>query len=146
MAGGTWKKAACRRCRRASGIACPVPGLVDQAQPPFAEVGQASPQREAFWYRRTFKVKGEVPAVALLKVHKAAYGARVFLNGISLGEHLPSFTPGYFDARAALKGNGAANQIVIAIGASPAALPKDVSSGYDIEKSRYVPACLTRSS
>ena len=37
----------------------PVPGLVDEAQPPFAEVGQKSPKREAFWYRRTFQVKGE---------------------------------------------------------------------------------------
>ena len=40
----------------------PVPGLVDEARPSFAGVGQPS-VREAFWYRRTFKVKGEVPAV-----------------------------------------------------------------------------------
>ncbi len=63
----------------------PVPGLVDEARPPFAEVGQKSPRREAFWYRRTFQVKGEVPAVAVLKLHKAAYGSRVFLNGVSAG-------------------------------------------------------------
>ena len=36
----------------------PVPGLVDEARPAFAEVGQPSPRREAFWYRRTFQVKG----------------------------------------------------------------------------------------
>ena len=76
----------------------PVPGLMDEARPAFPEVGQKSPQREAFWYRRTFRLKGVVPAVAVLKLHKAAYGSRVFLNGTLLGEHLPSFTPGYFDA------------------------------------------------
>ena len=32
----------------------PVPGLVDEARPPFSEVGQKNSQREAFWYRRTF--------------------------------------------------------------------------------------------
>jgi hypothetical protein len=117
----------------------PVPGLVDEARPPFREVGQPSARREAFWYRRTFRVKGEVPAVAVLKLHKAAYGARVFLNGVLLGEHMPCFTPGYFDARAALRGNGAANELVVRVGASPAALPPTVCSGYDVEKSRYIP-------
>ena len=117
----------------------PVPGLVDEARPPFAEVGQQSPRREAFWYRRTFQVKGEVPAVAVLKLHKAAYGSRVFLNGVLLGEHLPSFTPGYFDARPALRGNGAVNELVIRVGATREALPPTVASGWDYEKVRYIP-------
>ena len=117
----------------------PVPGLVDEAWPRFAEVGQKSAKREAFWYRRTFQVKGEVPAVALLKVHKAAYGSRVFLNGTLLGEHLPSFTPGYFDARPALRGNGAVNELVVRVGASREALPPTVASGWDFEKIRYIP-------
>jgi hypothetical protein len=120
----------------------PVPGLVDAARPPFAEVGVASPRREAFWYRRTFKVKGEVPAVAVLKLHQAAYGSRVFLNGILLGEHLPSFTPGYFDARPALRGNGAENELVVRVGASREALPPTVASGWDYEKVRYIPGLL----
>ena len=117
----------------------PVPGLVDEARPAFAEVGQKSPRREAFWYRRTFRVKGEVPAVALLKLHKAAYGSRVLLNGVLLGEHLPSFTPGYFDARPALRGNGAVNELVIRVGATREALPPTVASGWDFEKVRYIP-------
>ena len=32
----------------------PVPGLVDMATPAFEEVGRASRQRRAFWYRRSF--------------------------------------------------------------------------------------------
>ena len=117
----------------------PVPGLVDEAQPPFAEVGVPSARREAFWYRRTFRIGGDVPAVATLKLHKAAYGARVVLNGVLLGEHMPSFTPGYFDARRALRGNGAENELLVRVGASPGALPTTICSGYDVEKSRYIP-------
>ncbi len=117
----------------------PVPGLVDEARPPFAEVGHKSPRREAFWYRRTFRVKGEVPAVALLKLHKAAYGSRVYLNGALLGEHLPSFTPGYFDARPALRGNGGENELVVRVGATRETLPPTVASGWDYEKVRYIP-------
>jgi hypothetical protein len=117
----------------------PVPGLVDEARPLFAEVGQKSPRREAFWYRRTFRFKGKVPVVAVLKLRKAAYGSRVFLNGVLLGEHLPSFTSGYFDARPALRGNGAVNELVIRVGATREALPPTVASGWDYEKIRYIP-------
>ena len=119
----------------------PVPGLVDMAKPPFAEVGTkgSAKLREAFWYRRTFKVSGPVPAVAQLKLHKAAYGARVFLNGTLLGEHLPSFTPGWFDAKAALRGDGAENELVIRVGAFRDALPPGIPAGWDFEKVKYIP-------
>ena len=117
----------------------PVPGLVDEAQPGFAEVGQKSALREVFWYRRTFQVKGPVPAVALLKIHKAAYGSRVYLNGALLGEHLPSFTPGYFDAHSALRGNGATNELVVRVGAWRDSVPATIPSGWDFEKVRYIP-------
>ena len=39
----------------------PVPGLVDMAEPAFREVGRRSPLRQAFWYRRTFRVDGPCP-------------------------------------------------------------------------------------
>lgn len=80
-----------------------VPGLVDMARPAFAEVGVHSRLREAFWYRRTFRIDGPLPALAVLKVHKAMFGFRVILNGTPLGDHVGSFTPGMFDARAALR-------------------------------------------
>jgi len=117
----------------------PVPGLLDQAQPAFAEVGQKSSLRQAFWYRRTFQLKGLVPAVASLKVSKAAYGTRVYLNGVLLGDHLASFTPGYFDARAALRGNGETNEIVVRVGAWRDSVPASIPSGFDFEKIRYIP-------
>src|SRR5208283_206000 len=92
----------------------PVPGLVSLASPAFVpppgppvkdrgQVAQKDPARDAFWYRRTFALGQPVPEAALLKVRKAMYGAQVILNGVVLGYHAPSFTPGYFDAGAALR-------------------------------------------
>ena len=114
-----------------------VPGLVDMAQPAFAEVGVKSAKREAFWYRRTFKVDGPLPAVAVLKVHKAMFGTRVVLNGQALGEHLPCFTPGFFDAKAALKTGD--NELLIRVGAFRDALPKTMPNGWDYEKQKFIP-------
>ena len=115
----------------------PVPGLVSMARPAFEEVGVKSARRAAFWYRRTFQFNGPVPAVALLKIHKAMFGAQVLLNGKSLGEHQPCFTPGYFDAKAALREGD--NELIIRVGAFTDSLPKVVPTGWDNEKKKYIP-------
>ena len=118
-----------------------VPGLADAAEPPFPAVGEkgSSQQRQAFWYRRTFRVDGSIPAVARLKVHKAAFGTRVFVNGVLAGDHQPCFTPGYFDLKPHLKGDGAENELVVRVGALPEALPGSIPTGWDFEKVRYIP-------
>jgi hypothetical protein len=116
-----------------------VPGLVDLARPAFAEVGKKSNLREAFWYRRTFKVDGPVPEVAMLKIHKARYGTKVFLNGQVVGDHVPCFTPGYFDLRGHLKGEGQENEIVVRVGANRESIPQDMPTGWDFEKYLYIP-------
>ena len=115
----------------------PVPGLVSMARPAFDEVGIKSARREAFWYCRTFHFDGTVPAVALLKIHKAMFGALVMLNGKSLGEHQPCFTPGYFDAKAALREGD--NELIIRVGAFTDSLPKVIPTGWDNEKKKYIP-------
>jgi hypothetical protein len=107
-----------------------VPGLVDMAKPALGGQG------EAFWYRRTFRVD-VVPAVALLKIHKATYGTRVILNGELLGDHLPCFTPGQFDAKPAL--HVGENELLVRVGAAPNCLPKHIPWGFDNEKKRYIP-------
>jgi len=130
----------------------PVPGLVDLATPRFESPGStvslaerrerkrpADPKREAFWYRRTFKLKGPLPEVARLKINKARYGTKVILNGKVGGEHGPNFTPGWFDARPFLKGDGAQNELLIRVGASLAQVPPHLTEGWDFEKSRYIP-------
>jgi hypothetical protein len=95
----------------------PVPGLMDMAQPAFKEIGKKSPLRQAFWYRRTFRLDGAIPDVAILKIHKARYGTKVFVNDKIAGEHLPCFTPAYIDVRELLKSGGQENELVIRIGA-----------------------------
>jgi beta-galactosidase len=125
----------------------PVPGLVDMAQPPFVEAGprgadrgsisQKDPRRDAFWYRRTFTVDGPIPAVAKLKIGKAMFGTRVFLNGKLLGDHAPCFTPGYFDAKEALKIGR--NELIVRVGADRDAVSRAYPDGFDFEKERYIP-------
>jgi beta-galactosidase len=116
-----------------------VPGLLDMAKPAFAEVGKKSKLREAFWYRRTFTVDGPVPAVAILKIHKAQWGTKIFLNGQLLGEHLPCFTPALLDVKPHLKGDGQTNEIVIRVGANRESLPDGVPNGWDFEKYLFIP-------
>ena len=117
----------------------PVPGLVDMAEPVFDEVGTKSDKRQAFWYRRTFTVEGTIPEVALLKIHKAKYGTRVFLNGALIGDHLPCFTPALLDVREHLKGPGAENEIIVRVGAFRDSVPESIPSGWDFEKYLYIP-------
>jgi len=126
----------------------PVPGLASLATPPFADspgpnvadrqkVPQKDPKRDAFWYRRTFQLDQPVPAVAVLKVHKAMFGSRVILNGQVLGDHRPSFTPGFFNAMPALKVGE--NELLIRVGADRDAVGPGIPSGFDFEKQRYIP-------
>ena len=115
----------------------PVPGLVDMAAPPFAEAGVKSDKREAFWYRRVFQVDEPLPAVAVLKIHKAMFGTRALLNGKPLGDHPPSFTPALLDARPALKSG--ANELLIRVGAFRTSTPKPVPDGWDYEKKKFIP-------
>ena len=124
-----------------------VPGLVSLAKPAFENAGpkvkdrrsliQKDSLREAFWYRRTFEITGSVPAVSVLKVSKAMFGTKVFLNGQDLGEHLPCFSPGYFNiAKALRKGS---NELVIRVGSSRNSVPFSIPDGFDFEKDRYIP-------
>ncbi|MFH1883520.1 MAG: glycoside hydrolase family 2 TIM barrel-domain containing protein [Planctomycetota bacterium] len=117
----------------------PVPGLVDMAEPSFDEVGKKSEKRQAFWYRRTFTIEGRIPAVAILKIHKAKYGTKVFLNGNFVGEHLPCFTPALLDVKRLLKGSGERNELIIRVGADRECLPEGMPTGWDFEKYLYIP-------
>ncbi|MBI5395463.1 MAG: hypothetical protein HZA91_09235, partial [Verrucomicrobia bacterium] len=117
----------------------PVPGLVDMAKPAFAEVGKKSGKRQAFWYRHEFALKQPVPEVALLKVHKAQFGTKAWLNGKVIGEHLPCFTPAWLDVKAALKKDGQPNELIIRVGADRDSMPQDMPTGWDFEKYLFIP-------
>jgi beta-galactosidase len=116
-----------------------VPGLVDMAEPAFDEVGKKSDRRQAFWYRRTFKVRGQIPDVAILKIHKAKYGTKVLLNGEVVGEHLPCFTPALLDVKKLLRGYGEENELIVRVGADRESVPAGQPAGWDFEKYLYIP-------
>ncbi|MEI8235293.1 MAG: discoidin domain-containing protein [Verrucomicrobiota bacterium] len=146
---GTWQVAegSMEKPTSAFDRTVPVPGLVTLATPSFDKPGpevmnrcsrsQKDPKRDAFWYRRTFKLEGSIPEVAQIKVFKAMFGTQVTLNGKLLGVHEPCFTPGYFDAKPALKSGE--NEIVIRVGADRDAVGRSRPDGKDCEKVRYIP-------
>jgi beta-galactosidase len=117
----------------------PVPGLVDMAEPAFEQVGRKSNRRQAFWYRRTFVVDGPIPDIAILKIHKAKYGTKVFLNGHLVGEHWPCFTPALLDLERFLRGSGEQNELIVRVGADRESLPEGMPTGWDFEKYLYIP-------
>ncbi len=117
----------------------PVPGLVDQAQPPFAQVGEVNQPREAFWYRTTFTLPGAVPDVAKLKINRALYGVRVLLNGTEVGGAVTGFSGCECTVTKALKGHGATNDLLVCVGAYHTAIPIAYPDGFDPEKKRYIP-------
>lgn len=138
-----------------------VPGLLHLATPPFPDAGKfdspeeivkrkllpataiVPPQgisrqsRNYFWYRTAFRplVKKQV---AILKINKAVFGTAVWLNGKKIGDHLGCFTAGYFNISAAIDWNGN-NQVLVRIGAHPAALPPTVPPGSDVNKNVWLP-------
>jgi beta-galactosidase len=146
----------------------PVPGLTNLATPPFADVdrfdsrelidveirdkkrpeserttavGVPHQARNYFWYRRTFQLKGEVdgrPQTAVLRIDKAQFGSAVWINGNLAGEHLGSFSAATFEVTKYLKWKGD-NEIVVRIGAHPAAVPASVPTGTDKEKYKWTP-------
>jgi len=142
----------------------PVPGLANLASPPFADVdrfdsrelienrvrrkmlpesarvqtvGIPHQARNYFWYRRAFRVQAR-KQTAILRINKAQFGTAVWLNGVKLGEHFGCFTASYFDATKAVRWN-AENDLVVRVGAHPAALPASVPAGTDFEKLKWTP-------
>lgn len=139
----------------------PVPGFADLANPAFDGVGDTEPliglgamkpsqimtamrfqdkKREAFWYKKVFKIEGAIPAFAQLKVHRAQYGSAVWLNGEKLGENGRNYQPGYYDATNTLKGNGEENELIIRVGTSVTYSQNNQNIyGDALEKDRHLP-------
>ena len=143
----------------------PVPGLANLATPAFSDVdrfvsrelarhpitrpkdlppgaanapvGIPLQARNYFCYRRSFRAPAR-KQVAILKVNKAQFGTAVWLNGKKIGEHDGCFTAGYFNLTEAMHWS-AANDLVIRIGAHPAAVSPAVPAGTDFEKLRWTP-------
>ena len=104
----------------------PVPGVTDLAR-------NTNGSGLWWWLEREFTLDQVQFPVALLKLHKAKYSTRVYLNGKLIGDHLPNFTAQFHDLLPALNFHGV-NRLTIRLGAfrSPELTPGAVD-GMDAE-------------
>ena len=100
------------------------------------QTGVSFQVRNYFWYRKVFQLK-QLREVVILKVNKAQFGTKVWVNGKPAGEYLGCFTAGYFDISSLVKKGK--NMVVIRIGAHPGVLPPSVPAGTDFEKQKWTP-------
>jgi len=142
----------------------PVPGLAHSASPPLADVdafdsrefiqtsirekklpesarvehaGVPRQQRNHLWYKRSFDAPRQA-ARLLLRIRKAQFGHSVYLNGKHLGDARACFSATFFDLTAAVRW-GTSNDLVVRVGAHPAALPVWAPAGTDFEKYKWTP-------
>ena len=119
------------------GSKVPVPGPVDLAVPS-AGFSDSLYQDHIYWYRTTFVSPSERSDVALLKINKARYHTRVYLNNRPAGENVLCFTPAFIDLAPYLNTPGQENELVIAVGCKNN-LTDTVTDGNDFEKIKYIP-------
>ena len=116
---------------------CQVPGLVDMANPTVNSQDTVY-ENSIYWYRRSFKLDDPARDVIKLKINKARYHTRVYVNGRFAGENIYSFTPSVFDIKSFLNPGHEENILVIAVGCKNN-LPDTVTNGWDFEKIKYIP-------
>lgn len=115
-----------------------VPGLIDMASPEIEMDQEGQFEDRLFWYRKTFTIDADERQVVQLKINKAKYFTRVYLNRKFVGENPYCFVPLYFDLKPFLNGKGEENELVISVGCRNS-LPDSVTNGWDFEKLRYIP-------
>ena len=114
-----------------------VPGLVDMAVPAIDTAGSLF-KNGWYWYKRNFELKSNAFDIVKLKIFKAKYHTKVFVNNKFVGENLYCFTPSYFDIKSYLNPAGQPNEVVIGVG-NYYDLPDTIPNGRDNEKLRYIP-------
>ena len=115
----------------------PVPGLVDLAVPALDTLGTLYPDGW-YWHQRKFDLANTNFEKIELKIHKAKYHTKVYINGKFAGENLYCFTPSYYDIKPFLLPAGQTNEIIIGIGCK-SQLPDNIPDGNDFEKLKYIP-------
>lgn len=113
-----------------------VPGLVDLCKPSLDEKN-AKFENSLYWYKKKFVIKN-IPDIARLKINKAKYHTKVYLNGQFVGENLHCFSPTELNIKPYLNKAGMENELVVCVGCYNN-LPKTVIRGLDWEKNRYIP-------
>lgn len=115
-----------------------VPGIIKNADPKFSGVGFPSNKRETFFYKKQIQIDKQNDELVFIKINKAKYGTKLFINGNEAGYNPLNFTPSLFNITELIN-NQKENEIVIGVGAHVEQLPGTVSTGGDIEKYRYYP-------
>ena len=114
-----------------------VPGLIDMANPEIDDQDTAY-ENKVYWYRRTLPVTNNDRDIVRLKINKACYHTRVWVNGQFAGESTHNFTPSVFDIKRFLRSDDTENELVVAVGCRNN-LPDTVTNGWDFEKTKYIP-------
>ena len=91
-----------------------------------------------YWYKREISVNAKKNDVVLLKINKAMYHTKVYVNGKLAGENLYSFTPTLVNIKPFLNTKKNENDLVISVG-SRNNLPNTVVRGDDFEKFFFIP-------
>jgi len=120
----------------------PVPGLVDLAAPGLDTTGTHYSDGW-YWYQHPFTTPHKNFQKVELKIYKAKYHTKVYVNGKFAGENLYCFTPSYFDIKPFLLPDGQVNEIVIGVGCRPQ-MPDSIPDGNDFEKVKYIPGIYDR--
>jgi beta-galactosidase len=113
----------------------PVPGLVDMANP-LIDDQDTIYENSLYWYRKTFSIDDTDADIVQLKINKAKYHTRIFVNRSFVGENTFSFTPTLLDIKKYLKPGE--NELIISVGCKNN-LPDSVTNGGDFEKTKYIP-------
>ena len=114
-----------------------IPGLVDLASPTLDTLGTLYPDGW-YWHKRQFDLKNTDFEKIELKIFKAKYHTKVYVNGKFAGENHYCFTPSYFDIKPFLLPAGQTNEIIIGVGCK-SQLPDNIPDGNDFEKLKYIP-------
>ena len=114
-----------------------IPGLVDLANPALDSSGILYPEGW-YWHKRQFSLENIDFEKIELKIFKAKYHTKVYINGKFVGENYYCFTPSYFDIKPFLLPPGQTNEIIIGVGCKPQ-LPDNIPDGNDFEKLKYIP-------
>ena len=114
-----------------------IPGLVDLARPALDTMGTLYPEGW-YWHKRQFDLENIDFDKIELKVFKAKYHTKVYINGKFAGENFYCFTPSYFDIKPFILPPGQTNEIIIGIGCK-SQLPDNIPDGNDFEKLKYIP-------
>ena len=115
-----------------------VPGFPSDAVPAFKDVGIASDEREAFWYKKTFTAPEQPSAQSHLCIEKAKYGVKVWLNGKALGEHYGAYTVSEYDLSQSIK-YGQENELIVRVGSEYSSVPEFIPVAADLEKRGWFP-------